>query len=73
MDFLDTEFVVGTGNSVYALALQLDGKVLAGGTFISYNGQSSTRIVRLEADGTNDTGFIVGDGFDNTVHSLAID
>jgi len=47
---LDTSFLVGTGavaTDVYAVALQADGKVLMGGIFTSYNGNTRNRIARL--------------------------
>ena len=50
------QFNIGTGfsSTVFALALQPDGKVLAGGTFTSYNGTTSgvNYLARLNADGT---------------------
>jgi uncharacterized delta-60 repeat protein len=44
----------GSPNSpVLALALQPDGKVLVGGTFVNFNGSStSSRLIRLQPDGT---------------------
>ena len=35
--------------------LQSDGKILVGGGFTSYNGETSNRIIRLNSDGSNDT------------------
>ena len=63
---LDTSFNTGTGfnNSVYAINIQSDGKILVGGTFTSYNGTTQNRITRLNTDGTRDTSFIIGTGFD---------
>ena len=42
---------------VYGMALQPDGKVLIGGNFLAVAGQTRTRVARLNADGTLDTGF----------------
>ena len=55
----DTGFTIGTGfnDNVYAIVLQSDGKILVGGEFTSYNGTAVNRIIRLNADGTRDTGF----------------
>jgi len=47
----------GTGAEVLSLALQSGGKILIGGRFSSVNGVSQANIVRLNADGTLDTGF----------------
>lgn len=63
---LDTTFNPGTGANarVYALALQADGKIVIGGEFTNYNGTAVNRIARLNADGTFDSTFITGTGFD---------
>jgi uncharacterized delta-60 repeat protein len=62
---IDTSFNTGTGfdDTVYALAVQSDGKVICGGTFKSFNGISRSCIVRLNSDGSLDTTFSVGSGF----------
>jgi hypothetical protein len=46
---VDNTFVYGTGfdNQVFSIALQSDGKILAGGFFTTYNGTSSDYIIRL--------------------------
>jgi uncharacterized delta-60 repeat protein len=56
---LDTGFDPGSGpsNIVQTVALQSDGKILVGGTFGSFNGNSTGRIARLLTDGTVDTTF----------------
>lgn len=64
----------GTGslfdNIVFAGCLQADGKIVAGGTFSSYNGTARTRIARLNTNGSLDTTFNPGSGFDNSVYFL---
>lgn len=58
---LDASFDGGTnftGDSVYSLALQPDGKILVGGAFTTSLGASG--IIRLCADGTVDTSFSSG-------------
>ena len=63
---VDGGFTVGTGfdspDAVYAIAPAGDGTgdVYVGGCFAVYNGAPHTRIIRLNADGTVDTGFAVG-------------
>lgn len=47
-------------NSVRAIAVQPDGKVLIGGTFTTVGGVTRNRIARLNADGTLDTAFSPG-------------
>jgi uncharacterized delta-60 repeat protein len=71
---VDTGFQVGTGANghVMALALQPDGKILLGGYFTSYNGVTRNRIARLNANGTLDTSFDPGVGFNNTVLAIAV-
>ena len=61
---LDTTFFPGTGfnKRVFALAIQSDGKILAGGEFGAYNGDSAKGVIRLNMDGTRDTSFITNLG-----------
>jgi uncharacterized delta-60 repeat protein len=60
----------GFGNIIHAIALQSDGKLLVGGEFTTYNGIFLNRIQRLNADGTRDTGFVIGTGFNNIVYTI---
>lgn len=71
---LDTSFVPGSGanGSVYALAVQSDGKVLVGGDFTAIDGIVRTRIARLNADGSLDTGFYTANGANDSVRALVI-
>ncbi len=46
--------------SVAALAVQSDGKILVGGSFQSYDGQAVNGIARLNANGSLDTSFNAG-------------
>ena len=77
---LDPTFAVGStqgvANTVNALALDpLTGKVVLGGTFTTHavTTVSLNRIARFNTDGTNDTTFVIGTGFDNTVSAVAFD
>ncbi len=56
---LDQTFNPGSGfnNPVSTLVAQTDGKIIAGGSFIQYNGATVGRIARLNADGSLDAGF----------------
>jgi len=57
---LDTSFNPGTGvdnRYVQTIALQIDGKILIGGRFTSFNGTASNRIARLDTNGNLDTSF----------------
>lgn len=71
---LDTSFDpgAGPGADILALALQPDGRIIIGGSFTSYNGTSRSYIARLNADGSLDTSFDPGDGFDADVQTLTI-
>jgi uncharacterized delta-60 repeat protein len=72
---LDEGFNIGDGfnDTVYPIALQPDGKILVGGFFTSFDGDySNSRLVRLNADGTLDTGFDIGDGFNSDVSSIVL-
>ncbi len=59
---LDPTFAIGTGfnNRVHPVALQPDGKILAGGDFGLYNGAIRRFIARLNNDGSVDAGFTAG-------------
>jgi len=65
---LDTSFTVGTGanGSVLTSAIQTDGKIIIGGTFTTYNGIARDGIARLNSNGTLDTTFAIGTGFNGT-------
>jgi len=69
----------GFNNRVFATAIQSDDKILVGGAFQELNGNSRKFLVRLNADGTEDTDFYDnlvssgdGSGFDGDVYSTAI-
>ncbi len=73
---LDTSFgngLAGANSSVYAMAVQGDGKVLIGGDFTTVNGTTRTRIARLGSDGSVDTSFGNGlAGANSTVRAVAV-
>jgi uncharacterized delta-60 repeat protein len=72
---LDTDFLTtgaGANNGVQAVAVQLDGKILIGGNFTTYNGTTRNYITRLNANGSLDTGFNPGSGTNDTVEALAL-
>lgn len=62
----DTSFSNGSGfnGTTWALAQPDDGSgdLYVGGAFGSYNGTARSGIVRLNSDGTVDSGFVVGSG-----------
>jgi uncharacterized delta-60 repeat protein len=71
---LDLTFSPTTGpdGSVYAIALQSDGKILIGGSFTSYNGTSRNYIARVNTDGSLDATFNPGSGANGTVNAIAV-
>jgi uncharacterized delta-60 repeat protein len=76
---LDTTFNPGTGATdiiaggvdgnntpfIFWTALQSDGKIIATGNFLHYNGQSSVGLVRINPDGSIDPSFNVGAGLNS--------
>jgi uncharacterized delta-60 repeat protein len=64
----DTTFNIGTGfagGRVYDSKVQSDGKVLVFGFFTSYTGTTNNGIIRLNTDGSVDTTFSSGTGFNS--------
>lgn len=62
---LDTGFDPGMGPSSNptVMAVQADGKILIGGNFGIFNGQTLRRLVRIQPNGSIDTSFHTGSGF----------
>ena len=71
---IDNTFSIGSGfdNSVTTVAIQTDGKILVGGDFTSFNGTTKNKIVRLNSNGSIDTSFLIGIGFNNSVKKIII-
>jgi uncharacterized delta-60 repeat protein len=71
---LDTAFNVGSGanGSVNSIAVQTDGRIIIGGDFTTYNGTNRSRIARINSDGSLDTTFVVGTGFNLGVDEVVI-
>jgi uncharacterized delta-60 repeat protein len=69
---LDTAFNTNTGTGtddlVDSITIQSDGKILIGGSFSLFDEASSSRIARLNSDGTLDTTFTtnIGTGFESS-------
>ena len=56
--------------SVNALAMQPDDKVVAVGSFTDYNNVPANNIIRLNTDATVDSTFVYGTGFNKNVKNL---
>ena len=71
---VDRQFLTGTGadDTVTAIELRQDGRILVGGGFRSYNGNVSYGLVELNGDGTLNTEFDVGTGFNGTVRDMKL-
>ena len=69
---LDTTFAIGSGaNSlIEEVHIQQDGKIILGGSFITFNGTTCASIIRLNTNGTVDATFVQGTGFDGNISAL---
>lgn len=72
---VDTSFDPGLGpdNTVSAVQIQPDGRVLIGGLFTLVNGTNQSFIARVNVDGSLDTTFTPGAGADGPVRGIATD
>ncbi|MBZ4035595.1 T9SS sorting signal type C domain-containing protein [Flavobacterium sp. 17A] len=70
----DSDFNIGSGadNIIESVVLQLDGKILVGGHFKTFNGLPFAGLVRLNSDGTIDSNFNIKAGFDKNVYTIAL-
>lgn len=72
---LDTTFTadrLGANNTVQALGLQADGKIVIAGDFTQFNGVTRNRITRLNTDGSTDTTINFGTGANAFIAALTI-
>lgn len=75
---LDTAFTANTGSGadsdINHIAIQSDGKILVGGSFTTWNGTTANNFIRLNSNGTVDTGFManVGSGSVGGIISIGI-
>ena len=72
---LDLSFDTGTGvlGTINDAALQADGKIVIGGDFLRFQQTfNSQHIVRVNADGSRDNGFNVGEGANAPINSIAL-
>jgi uncharacterized delta-60 repeat protein len=72
---LDTSFDPGTGPTgwINSVAVQEDGKILAAGNLLTYNGAPVNRMIRLLPDGSLDPAFNAGEtGTDNEIKEVTI-
>jgi uncharacterized delta-60 repeat protein len=71
---LDTSFDPGTGadGEITAAVLQPDGRIVVAGRFTSFNGFTHNRVCRLNANGSVDQTFGLGNGINNAALALAL-
>src|SRR5437868_9442144 len=71
---LDTTFDPGTGadGEITAAVLQSDGRIIVAGRFTSFNGSTHNRVCRLNANGSVDQTFGLGNGINNAALALAL-
>ncbi|MCE3278323.1 MAG: hypothetical protein K0S44_514 [Bacteroidetes bacterium] len=72
---LDNTFNPGTAanNYVTSTSIQSDGKIIVGGYFTSFNGNTAIKyLTRLNANGTVDAGFNTGTGTNSYVHRTVL-
>ena len=65
-----TPDVLVPGPDVNFYALTNDNKILIGGSFTTFNSINQNRIIRLNSDGTKDSTFSIGTGFNSTVWDI---
>ncbi|HWN95568.1 MAG TPA: immunoglobulin domain-containing protein [Methylomirabilota bacterium] len=62
---------LGANERVFAVAVQPDGRIVAGGSFTNVNGLARDRVVRFETNGAVDLGFNTALGPNAEVHAVA--
>jgi uncharacterized delta-60 repeat protein len=70
----DSTLSVGSGFDFNTTSIQIqgDGKILVGGSFTNYNGNARNYIIRLNSNGTIDTSFVIGTGFNNNTKYITL-
>lgn len=63
---------LGTDGTINTLAIQPNFKMIIGGDFTSYNGYEANKIARINANGSLDKKFKVGDGPNNSITKILI-
>jgi uncharacterized delta-60 repeat protein len=71
----DNSFNIGTGfnNTIRCIVIDSSGKIYVGGDFTTYNSVINNRIIRLNPDGSKDTGFDNTTGFNAGVYDIKFD
>lgn len=71
---LDEGFDAGTGTDgvINSIAVQTNNKIIIAGEFSTYNDEAYNNIIRLNANGSVDSGFLTGDGPNNKVSQVIL-
>jgi|JI10StandDraft_1071094.scaffolds.fasta_scaffold30884_2 uncharacterized delta-60 repeat protein len=71
---IDNAFNPGTGfdNTVWAVGIKSNGKIIVGGEFNQFNGNIRDRIAQLNTNGSLDIGFDPQSGFNSSVRSIIL-
>jgi hypothetical protein len=70
--FDDGQLGDGFDGTVRSLSLQNDGKLLVGGEFLNFNGNTTPYFTRLLIDGSKDPTFNLGSGFNDRINASVI-
>jgi uncharacterized delta-60 repeat protein len=62
----------GANGGIVSSILQPDGKIIVGGNFYNWNSSGTTRLARVNPDGSTDTSFDSYIGSNNVVNSIAL-
>ncbi len=62
----------GADGSIQAIALQPDGKLLIGGSFVSFDFRARSGLARLATDGSLDVDYDPGAGANDTVYAITL-
>jgi uncharacterized delta-60 repeat protein len=71
---IDSTYDVGVSpvSEIRGTTLQTDNKLLVFGSFTSFNDSTHNRLLRLNVNGTVDSTFNIGSGFNNVVDSVSV-
>jgi len=62
----------GADGTVNSICVQVDGRILVGGTFQTYNGRLFRNLARLTSDGLADLSFDIGSGANGQVNCVVV-
>lgn len=70
--FLPNFSEIGFNAPLYTIAIQNDNKILLGGSFTTYNGITTNKILRLNIDGSLDNSFLSQADLKGYIYSIAV-